>query len=1123
MTNLGPKEILESFPAKYYVINKDTKKILQTNDGKIDSGSTCHDYLFNKPTACTQRKNKCRCETLTYCGEEIEFVTEQRGEKASRFIKTKMVLVTDDTVIASLTDVTETINTEKKLEINNQRLHDAEKLAKFGYWEYNLLENKMYASEGAKSIYGWSKKEFTLEEIRQCAIPAYRAKLNLAFYNTIENNAPYNIQFEVQRMSDKETRRIHSIGEYNPDKQIVFGVIHDITDTWKAQRQLKESENNLNLLFENMNSAFAFHEIITDENGTPIDYRYLNVNTKFEEIIGVKRETILGKTFTEVFPGIDHSWIERYGKVALNGESISFTAHWELLDKHLQISAYSSRKGYFAEVFNDVSDIVKSEKALHESLSDLNFTQHIAKIGSWKYDPATKTPSWSKETDRIFEGALLPGLAINQSLEDLVNDNLSDFRKLIDEAIATGKSFDYVLKPRFPNEEKWLEIICQPEENRGPEGHTLRGSVQDITEAKKTENELRQTNQLLRTLINNIPDAIYMKDIGLRKIIANQGDAINCGFNEVDEILGKTDVELYPEDVAKAYMEDDKKVIEKNVPIINREELLPGNNNPRWILTSKIPLKDNDNKMVGLVGIGRDITDLKLHQLKLGLLQQTIEQIPLTVVITDTDGNIEYVNPGFTLSTGYTIEEAIGKNPRILQSGNHPKSYYTEIWETILSGKNWYGEFHNKRKDGSLFWESVVIAPICNESGEIKNFVAIKEDVTEKKQLIRELQVAKEQAEESDRLKTLFLANMSHEIRTPLNGILGFSSLVCSGNHDEDKLHYFGEIIENSGQRLLTVIDDIIDIAMIQSNQLKLNFETFSINHLLKELYFLYANQYKTKLQKIAFDVEYCKNESENWVYSDKNRVFQILKNLLENAFKFTKTGFIKLACSEADNDQLTISVEDTGIGIQESKLDIIFQSFRQAEEGNSRKYEGTGLGLAIVSGIVEKLDGEIHVNSTFGKGTSFYVTLPRNEKKVDTSLQPRTKSGNVPANETVAKTIVSFEDDKVSAEYLKNAVQLLGYQLVNFTSPLQGIEYLKSNEADLVLMDVQLPEMNGYEATKIIKTHFPELPVLMQTAYAMKGDRERAFQSGCDDYLAKPLSWDVLKAKIDKYLQQPA
>ncbi len=320
---------------------------------------------------------------------------------------------------------------------------------------------------------------------------------------------------------------------------------------------------------------------------------------------------------------------------------------------------------------------------------------------------------------------------------------------------------------------------------------------------------------------------------------------------------------------------------------------------------------------------------------------------------------------------------------------------------------------------------------------------------------------------------------------------------------------------------MLTVIDDIIDIAMIQSNQLKLNFETFSINHLLKELYFLYTNQYKNKLQKIAFDVEYIKNEASEWIYSDKNRVFQILKNLVENAFKFTQSGVVKLTCSEADSDQLTITVEDTGIGIEESKLDIIFQSFRQAEEGNSRKFEGTGLGLAIVSGIVEKLEGEISVRSTLGKGTCFYVTLPRNDRKVDTNFQPRIKNSSIDAGENVAKTIVSFEDDKVSAEYLQNAVQLLGYQLVNFTSPLAGIEYLKSNKADLVLMDVQLPEMSGYEATKIIKSNFPKIPVLIQTAYAMKGDRERAFDAGCDDYLAKPISWDILKDKINKYLKQ--
>jgi CheY-like chemotaxis protein len=202
--------------------------------------------------------------------------------------------------------------------------------------------------------------------------------------------------------------------------------------------------------------------------------------------------------------------------------------------------------------------------------------------------------------------------------------------------------------------------------------------------------------------------------------------------------------------------------------------------------------------------------------------------------------------------------------------------------------------------------------------------------------------------------------------------------------------------------------------------------------------------------------------------------------------------------------------VKDTGIGIEESKRDIIFQPFRQAEEGNSRKFDGSGLGLAIVAGITELLSGKISVESETGKGSAFYVTLPVNSIKDETNTETLTEQ-----KEMATKRIVSFEDNKASVEYLNIVMEMLGYEHVNFDNAKKGIEYLRNNRADLVLMDIQMPEMDGYEATRRIKKEFPGLPVIIQTAYAMQSDKEKAFEAGCDDYLSKPLSLKILKEKI--------
>jgi PAS domain S-box-containing protein len=543
---------------------------------------------------------------------------------------------------------------------------------------------------------------------------------------------------------------------------------------------------------------------------------------------------------------------------------------------------------------------------------------------------------------------------------------------------------------------KWVEVICTPDVIPGVKGFFLRGTIQDIDVTKNVENKLQETNNLFSTLIQNLPDAIYMKDSGYRKIIANERDARNCGKESVAEVIGKTDYEIYPKEIADTYFEDDRQVIEHGIPIINREEQLPGTP-VRWTLTSKIPLKNENGNITGLVGIGHDIT-------------------------------------------------------------------------------------HRKKME-------------------------------------QDLQSAKIKAEESDRLKSLFLANMSHEIRTPLNGILGFSSFICTGNFDPSQLEYYGRIIENCGQRLTTVIDDIIDISLIQSNQLKVEYSRFNLYELLDELYVLFKVQKKDQLGKIKFRLLNCSSACCDDLYSDKNRLFQVMKNLLDNAFKYTEYGSVEYGCFDSEEGDLVLFVKDTGIGIEESKTDVIFENFRQVEEGFSRQYEGTGLGLPIVAGIVERLGGKVWVESAPENGSAFYVSLPgKGEKNI--TCKPFVKS--FPAATEVksrAGVIVSFEDDPVSIEYIKTVSQLVGCENINFVHPLRGIEYLRKNHADLILMDVRLPEMSGFEATRIIKSEFPHLPVIIQTAFAMKEDREKAFSAGCDDYMAKPVLLNDLRGKIRHYI----
>lgn len=1122
MDQLQPDLLLGSLPLKYYVIDLKSKRIVQTNDASVkDKNGTCFKMIFDKDLPCNVNGDQCICQQMLKKTPKPEFVIDSGYGLNKRFFKTNISALKEDLVLVNYTEITEQVNSGKELKINSRRLIRAQKLANFGYWEFNIDDKVVHASSGAVDIYGVSGSPIPLGEVQSIPLPKYRKLLDKSLINLIHKNQPYNVRYEIQRPEDGEIRYIRSIAEYRQDKRMVFGVLHDMTEHEMSQKALIESEKNFQLLFQNMNSAFAYHQIITNDKGEPVDYVFLDVNGKFEELTNLKRDDIIGKSALEVLPEIESHWIERYGKVALTGESEKFTDYEAAMGKYFEIAAYSPKIGYFAVTFTDITNRIKSEKALDESLRDLKMAQGIAKIGNWQFDPQTAEILWSDEVYKIFERNPELGSIDPKEIKSAFGEsNYKQFYSSGELAVKNGTPFQFQFNMNLANgKRKWIEIICKPESEKDTGRYSLRGTIQDINDSKLVEVELDNSNKLLRTVIDNIPDAIYMKDNNFRKLVANKGDASHSGIDNVSDMIGKSDYDLYPKQIAEMYIADDKKVMESGKAVINREEILPFADKFRWVLTSKIPLKTDDNKVFGLVGIGRDITEIKEQQSKLRLLQQTIEQSPISVVITDINGIIEYVNPEFEKTTGYTREEAIGKNPRILKSGEQSKAYYKNLWDTIRSGENWHGEFHNRRKDGTMYWESAVIAPIYNERNELKQFVAIKEDVTRMKHMISELEIAKEKAEESDRLKTIFLANMSHEIRTPLNGILGFSNIICSGLSEKDKLQKYGKIIENSGRRLMTVIDDIIDISMIQSNQLKIDNEKFNINELLEELYIVYKTQNSTKLQNIELEVELCENREHGIIISDKNRVFQIYKNLLDNAFKFTEKGMIKFGCMELNNDMLRLYVEDTGIGIAKEKTKIIFESFRQVEEGDSRKYDGSGLGLAIITGIIEKMGGEIEVLSEVNKGSIFYVTLPRNNKMNSGTLNHTNKSEALKNlnGKKGPKRIVSFEDDNASYQYLKTITDLMGCELVNFDSAHTGLEYLKKNKVDLVLMDVQLPEMNGFDATRLIKAEFPDLPVIIQTAFALKEDKDRAFQAGCDEYISKPVSMKSLKEKIEK------
>ena len=510
--------------------------------------------------------------------------------------------------------------------------------------------------------------------------------------------------------------------------------------------------------------------------------------------------------------------------------------------------------------------------------------------------------------------------------------------------------------------------------------------------------------------------------------------------------------------------------------------------------------------------------DRKHTEEKIRQLSQAVEQSPVTIVISNTNGDIEYVNSKFIETTGYQLEEVIGKNPRVLKSGYTSPREYKGLWQTIAAGNEWHGEFHNKKKDGTLFWESATISPILNAEGKITHYIAIKEDITHRKRVEKELVKSKERAEESDRLKLVFLANMSHEIRTPMNGILGFTELLKEPKLTGKEQQEYISIIEKSGKRMLNIINDIISISKVESGQIEISLTETNVNEQLKYIQTFFQPEAKQK--GIQLTILKKLSSKDNLIKTDREKVYAVLTNLVKNALKFTTEGSIEFGC-EKKGGYLEFFVKDTGLGISKSQKKIIFERFRQANETISRTHEGSGLGLAISKAYVEMLDGKIWVESQERKGSAFYFTIPFHSQIIDEVNTALEKAPTIPKEENKVKDlkVLIVEDDAISKLLITIAVKPYSKEILKVSTGIEAIEACKNNpDIDLVMMDINMPEMDGYEATKNIREFNKDLIIIAQTANGMQSDRDNAIAAGCTDYISKPINITDLGTLIQKY-----
>ncbi len=766
-----------------------------------------------------------------------------------------------------------------------------------------------------------------------------------------------------------------------------------------------------------------------------------------------------------------------------------------------------------------IQTLKEAESAKRESLIKLEQAQKIAHIGSWEWEWETDHAVWSDEMYRIYG---VEKDEFDPTSENVGKTILEEDKHKMENAISQlliGEVVDsFEFKIIRPNSEIRDVSIIGLQRNEG----TIFGVTQDITDRKKTEYELNKAQALAKV-------GSWLFNVSNQKIEWSNEMFHIWGFDsrrgtpDYDALVKRVhpdDLELWNSSVEEATSMGTPYDIEHRICLPNGEQKIV-----RGLCQ---PTLGVNGEVVSLAGTGQDITEQKQSEkIKLEaklLLEKTEKELNEAQKLAHigswlfnlTTQKIVWSDETFDI-WGYDAKKGAPEFETLVnQIHKDDQELFTSAFgKATTLGTPYDIEHRIFLPNGEQKMVRGICQPILGDAGEVVSLAGTSQDITEQKLLAIELIKAKEKAEESDRLKSAFLANMSHELRTPMNGILGFAELLKGKNISDDKKDTYLEFIEKEGNRLLSFISNIVDISKIESNVININNSFSNINMLIDELYSKYAielmgTDIKLQVKKGLGDTNSC-------VETDTNKLVQVLSNLLENAIKFTKEGDIEFGYSLA-NSELKFYVKDSGVGIEIEEQENIFNRFTQGKQEQTHNH-GVGLGLSIVKGLVNILGGDVWVDSQTGVGSTFFFTIPYENLVTDTKV---VLDNSDTALDNGHFTILIAEDDEFSFMYLEACLSDFNCSILHAINGKEAVKIVNQNASiDLVLMDINMPEMNGDKALEEIRKTNKELPIIAQTGLAMSGDKEKLLKAGFNDYISKPISTKVLITIVNKYLKK--
>ncbi|MBT8317702.1 MAG: PAS domain S-box protein [Lutibacter sp.] len=809
-------------------------------------------------------------------------------------------------------------------------------------------------------------------------------------------------------------------------------------------------------------------------------------------------------------------------------ESIHFETHRERKNKTIYpVEVHLSKfvlngKEQFLAIINDITERKQIENSLIESENKFkaytNQSTEGLSVADLKGNYTFVNPAFCK----------LVGYSEKELLQMTVFDVTADKKdtNTFKRSISTNEEESVIVELIHKNGTTFIaEIIGKNIIINGKK--RVLGIVRDITKRIAQEQQLVESKFLLSEAQKIAKIGSYALDIETG--FWTSSSVLNALFGidkEYKKDIGGWLAIVHPKDRLQLQEYLFKNIVEDHQFFDREYRIKRLNDGEERYVHGLGKLEFRNGKLIRMIGTIQDITDQKKSALALARIRNEVKASEKKfrqlyeksgdAIMIGKNGKFIDVNDAAVNMFGYkSKKQFLAVHPKKLSPKFQPNGLlsYENSKEliTIAQEKGTHRfEWTFLRKNGKKFPAEILLTSISNKPNN-KVVHGVLRDITERKIIETQLIESKKKAEESNRLKTEFINNMSHEIRTPMNGILGFSEFLADSNISDEKRLNFVKIIQNSGHQLLKIIDDILEISKLETKQIKIFEEPFNLNDLLFELFSIFDG--KAKENNTPLYLEKGLSNNKSIIKSDKSKLYKIVSNLLENALKFTNVGHIEFGYKlrqENKQDLLEIYVKDTGRGIKKEDQQVIFERFVQSEKDSANKIEGLGLGLSIAKENTELLGGTITLESAKGKGTTFFVRIPYNPVvDIEDTVEQLADKLN----------ILIVEDEEVNYLYLTTLIEVvlkINCTISHAKNGVEAIHFCENNpKIDLILMDLKMPVMDGFIATKKIKEVNSTIPILAQTAYSTKIEKEKAMQAGCDDFISKPITKEVLLDKL--------